>query len=583
VFPTAAVTMSGEVQEVNDSRGRALLEQHAVLVDFARALLKSPFDSVRFVWRDPTGRFRALRIRAAPPAPGGDATALVEEFPVPCALTARELDVVTLLAGGRSNPEIAAYLGCSPRTVETHVVRILQKLDQTTRAGAAAVAVELGLLRLPVAGGGRAVEGLAVGAIDELTGGRRLREAAFRPQRVRSQPRPFLIGSAFPLSGAASSDGIEMRNGSALAVQQINARGGIAGRPVEQLVVDMDVDSAEGARSALRRLVEAEVDGITTGYVFSHDFARYGDVVEAGIPLLNTMTLESDAELMRAEHVAPHVFQVGPTEVQYVPAFVRFLEAASASGAWQPANRRVALVGSPASSAQLVGQQATLDHLERSGWTVDSLLNVTRREFDWDDVLGELRRREPAAVMLAEFIPGEAAAFQRRFAEAPIDTLIFGLYAPSMPEYLALAGPAAEGVVWATVTGLYSDWLAAAFADQYRRAYGLSPGRCQAGLSYDQVHLLASAWARAGNPRAFARVVEELRRVPHRGVNGTYFLGHARQCGLSYPDETPDPSLGQANLIFQIQNGEHRILQPAPYADSSFRVPSWFGATLAAR
>jgi branched-chain amino acid transport system substrate-binding protein len=576
------VTISGEVQEMNDGRGRALLEQHPILVDFARALLESAFDTVRFSWEDPTGRFRSLRIRASTGAPPGEAAAVVEELQMPCRLTARELDVLTLLAGGRSNPEIAAYLGGSPRTVDTHVVHILQKLDQTKRAGAAAVAVELGLLRLPVPGGGRAVEGLAVGAIDEIASGRRLRTNAFRPARVRGRPRPFLIGSAFPLSGAAASDGIEMSNGSALAVRQINARGGIAGRPVEQLVVDMDVSSAKSARAALRRLVDAEVDGITTGYVFDLDFSRYADVTEAGIPLLNTMTLESDAELMRAERVAPHIFQVGPTEVQYVPAFVRFLDAARDSDAWQPASDRIMLIGTPASAAQVVHHAGTADQLDRAGWTVDSLLDVTHRDADWADVLAEIRRREPAAVMLAEFLPQEAAAFQRRFVADPVDALVFGLYAPSMPEYLTLAGLAAEGVVWATVTGLYSDRLAAGFAADYQRTYDQMPGRSQAGLSYDQIHLLAGAWARVGNPRLFEKVGEELRRVPHRGVNGTYFLDNSRQCGLAYPDETPDPSLGQANLVFQIQDGEHRILQPAPYAEASFRAPSWFSAALAA-
>jgi branched-chain amino acid transport system substrate-binding protein len=81
-----------------------------------------------------------------------------------------------------------------------------------------------------------------------------------------------------------------------------------------------------------------------------------------------------------------------------------------------------------------------------------------------------------------------------------------------------------------------------------------------------------------GNPRAFGDVSQELRRMAHRGVNGTYFLDHDRQCGLAYPDETPDPSLGQAHLVFQVQSGDQRILHPLPYADGAFRTPSWFGA-----
>ena len=49
------------------------------------------------------------------------------------ALTARELDVLPLLAAGRSNAEIADILLISPRTVGTHVSRILHKLGADRR------------------------------------------------------------------------------------------------------------------------------------------------------------------------------------------------------------------------------------------------------------------------------------------------------------------------------------------------------------------------------------------------------------------------------------------------------------------
>ena len=49
------------------------------------------------------------------------------------------------------------------------------------------------------------------------------------------------------------------------------------------------------------------------------------------------------------------------------------------------------------------------------------------------------------------------------------------------------------------------------------------------------------------------------------------------------PDVTRDPSLGQAHLVFQVQNGIHRIISPPPYAESTFRVPSREDAPLAHR
>ena len=39
---------------------------------------------------------------------------------------------------------------------------------------------------------------------------------------------------------------------------------------------------------------------------------------------------------------------------------------------------------------------------------------------------------------------------------------------------------------------------------------------------------------------------------------------------------TADPSLGQAHLTFQIQDGVHRILRPAPYGEAAYRTPPWF-------
>jgi DNA-binding NarL/FixJ family response regulator len=53
-------------------------------------------------------------------------------------LTPRELQVARLVAGGRSNKEIAAELVIAPRTAEGHVERILAKLGFTCRAQVAA-------------------------------------------------------------------------------------------------------------------------------------------------------------------------------------------------------------------------------------------------------------------------------------------------------------------------------------------------------------------------------------------------------------------------------------------------------------
>ena len=61
-------------------------------------------------------------------------------------LTARELDVLTLLAEGMTNKQIAVELSLAPRTVKTHVQNLLAKFDTPDRTGAVAHGFRRGLL-----------------------------------------------------------------------------------------------------------------------------------------------------------------------------------------------------------------------------------------------------------------------------------------------------------------------------------------------------------------------------------------------------------------------------------------------------
>ena len=74
-------------------------------------------------------------------------------------ITARELEVLTLVAKGCSTREIARLLWITEDTVQTHVKRTLRRLGARTRAHAVAIAYTEGLWRgsTDVGGGGEEV------------------------------------------------------------------------------------------------------------------------------------------------------------------------------------------------------------------------------------------------------------------------------------------------------------------------------------------------------------------------------------------------------------------------------------------
>jgi ATP/maltotriose-dependent transcriptional regulator MalT len=89
--------------------------------------------------RDAFASLGASRDVARTEEPGGDGNGLGE-------LTPREREVLTLVAQGLSDAEIAERLVVSPHTVHRHVANIRRKLGRTSRTAAVAEAARLGLL-----------------------------------------------------------------------------------------------------------------------------------------------------------------------------------------------------------------------------------------------------------------------------------------------------------------------------------------------------------------------------------------------------------------------------------------------------
>jgi DNA-binding NarL/FixJ family response regulator len=94
------------------------------------------------------GRLEPRAADAVLAAAGERAEARRGERGWPAGLTDREVEVLRLLARGRSNKEIARQLHVSDSTVHTHVINVYGKIAVNTRAGAALFAIEHDLIQL---------------------------------------------------------------------------------------------------------------------------------------------------------------------------------------------------------------------------------------------------------------------------------------------------------------------------------------------------------------------------------------------------------------------------------------------------
>ena len=122
-----------------------------------------------------------------------------------------------------------------------------------------------------------------------------------------SHPEPIRIGFSGQLTGKQSDLGVQGRNGVQMAVDEINAAGGIAGRPVELLIQD-DLGTPEGARAADRALIEANVVAIIGHMTSSQTMAALEVVEKAGIPLISPTTSTT-----ALDHLNDHFFRVIPS------------------------------------------------------------------------------------------------------------------------------------------------------------------------------------------------------------------------------------------------------------------------------
>ena len=389
---------------------------------------------------------------------------------------------------------------------------------------------------------------------------------------------PIIIGIPAAQSGPVGvADHQDWTNGASLAIEELNAKGGVLGRPLEAKIIDLDMLSPEGNVAGIQALIEGGAHAIASAFTIIPQPAM-DTAAPSGIPYVHGNTSSVNVDLYKSDKQKyRNIFQLDVPEVWYGTGFVRFLGDLKKSGAWEPKNNKVHIVQGQISYTQLISKATQAEVAATNGeWEVAAVTDIQFPVQDWAPVIRALQESDAAAIMIDHWVAAELAAFAQQYAFDPVPgALVYLQYGPSQPEFLDLAQGAGEGMVWGTVYGVYADEMGTAFREKYTEKFPGTMGMVYTGGGYDAIQILAQAWEKVGDPAKFDEVGEFIRAIEYRGINGLYKIDPETNSGISYPNMTDDPEEGQAHLFFQIQDDRHTIIAPSPFAEQPFKKAPW--------
>lgn len=402
---------------------------------------------------------------------------------------------------------------------------------------------------------------------------------------ARAAGDPIPVGQAAPLTDFAAADGIEFKNGLTLACEEINALGGILGRPLEPHFEDTKQMGDATNIQAVQRLIDRySVHSVINGYNIGSGAAIQDPIADAGIVYVHYDTTIGHNNLVKSNPDKYFgSFQGDPAEYWYGPGFLKFVDGLEKSGQYKRANNKLAIILSAGVYSANIAN-AVKEKAAEFGWEVSLFETVSVPISEWGPTLAKIRQDPPAVICVTHFLPADLAQFMVQFVPNPTESLIYMQYGPSIPAFRDIAKEASQGVVYATVVGALQDEIGTAFETRYKAKFGENAGHNSGAQPYDGAWIWATAAALAGgtgepgNDGQNRKVAERMRSMIWRGVTGTTRFIPQENAAFTYPTQTADSSLGMPHQFLQITDFKKGggLIAPPPYNTVSFKLPPWF-------
>jgi branched-chain amino acid transport system substrate-binding protein len=356
---------------------------------------------------------------------------------------------------------------------------------------------------------------------------------------------PVRIGVSGPFTGGSSPMGISMREGIRIAAAEINASGGVLGRPIELVERDDEARNERGAQVVQELIKEGVVAGlgiVNTGVALASQ--RFYQ--QARIPVITSVATGSliTKQFLPPQHPENFVFRVSANDTLQAAMIVE--EAVERRGL-----RRVAIFHDATNYGQLGREDLERALVERDIHPVA----VERFQLRQADMLTPLRRARAAGAqaILTYGIGPELAQIANGMARMGWKAPLIGSWTLAMSNFIDNAGPNAEGArmpqtfIQEPTTERRASFLAAWKEKTGTERIPVPPAAAQ---GYDSALLLAAAIEQAGSTDGdrIREALEDLRtRV--EGVIMTYDRPFSRTSHETITD-TRDISMGE------VRNGQ---------------------------
>lgn len=346
---------------------------------------------------------------------------------------------------------------------------------------------------------------------------------------------PIRIGEFASLTGKEATYGQATHKGTLLAVEEINAAGGVLGRQLELIFQD-DQSKAGEAATIVKKLISRDKVVAVLGEIVSSRTLEAAPICQAAkIPLISPGSTAPEVTARR-DYVFRTCF-IDPFQGTVVAKFAkRSLN-----------TKRVALLTS-VSSAQSVGLAKYFrEQFTRDGGVVALEQRFSEGEKDFRAQLTAIR----AANVDGIFVPCyyvEAALICRQARDLGIQVPIFGIDGWESPELLRIGGAAVEGAYFSThFSPENKSPLVVSFNEKYEKRWGTKSDTL-AALGYDSVMMLVDALKRAGTTesRKLRDALATTRNL--QGVTGSITM-----------DEQRNPT--KSAVILQVKDGQFRFVE----------------------